>query len=139
MPEQIFNQTNYQGPPTAALSYYQDNRTASENNTMGKVTYNIPESLLNEKKLMLVIKTHLGTRHKDNDFASYDALRMSEETQHTYILNSSGKLSETIQTITSNATTNRNMNLVNLVIPFSVFVNADDTHNIWVKFSTRVN
>ncbi|MBP9104484.1 MAG: RICIN domain-containing protein [Chitinophagaceae bacterium] len=139
MPEMIYNQTNYQSPPTAALSYYQDNKTASENNTMGKVTYNIPENLLKEKKLMLVVKTFLGTRHKDNDFASFDALKMGEAIQHTYILNSSGKISETIETITDLATTNKSMNLINFVVPFSSFVHADDTHKLWVKFSTKIN
>lgn len=88
---------------------------------------------------MLVVKTFLGTRHKDNDFASFDALKMGEAIQHTYILNSSGKISETIETITDLATTNKSMNLINFVVPFSSFVHADDTHKLWVKFSTKIN
>ena len=143
MPEMLFNQTNHEGPPTAALSYYQDNPSASNNNQMGKVTYNIPETLLKEKKLMLVIKTYLGTRHKDNDFASYDALKMSEETQNTYILDYRNTRSETIETITDLAAVSNNskaaMILVGHIIPSAIFARADDTHKIWVKFSTKIN
>lgn len=139
MPELIYNQTNFQGPPTAGLSYYQDNRNASANSQMGKVTYNIPETLLKEKKLMLVIKTFVGTRHKDNDFASYDALRMGEEKRETYILDYRASRTETIEAITDLASTNQSMNLINLVIPFSNFARADDTHKLWVKFSCKRN
>jgi hypothetical protein len=143
MPELIYNQINHEGPPTAALSYYQDNPTASANNQMGKVTYNIPESLLKEKKLMLVVKTYLGTRHKDNDFASYDALRMKEETTSTYILDSRVSRSESIQTITDLASNSLDskvdMFLLGHIIPSAVFGKADDTHKIWVKFSCKKN
>jgi hypothetical protein len=139
MPEAIYNQPNYNNPPTAGLSYYQDNISNNNNSQMGKVTYNIPESLLKNKKLMLVVKTNLGTRHKDNDFASYDALKMAEEIRNTYILDYRSSRSETIETITDLASTNQAMNLLNLVIPFSVFQRADDTHKIWVKFSCKRN
>ena len=144
MPEMLFNQINHEGPPTAALSYYQDNPAASNNSQIGnKVTYNIPESLLKEKKVMLVVKTYLGTRHKDNDFASYDALRMREEFQTTYILDARITRSETIQTITEDASVSgkskADMVLLAHIIPTALFIRADDTHNIWVKFSTKIN
>ncbi len=143
MPEMIYSQTNYEGPPTAALSYYQDNPNASANNQMEKVTYNIPESLLKDKKVMLVVKTYLGTRHKDNDFASFDALRMKEEVQNTYILDARSSRTETIQTITEDASVSGkskvDMVLLSLIIPSALFTKADDTHKIWVKFSTKIN
>ncbi len=139
MSELVYNQTNYQGPPTAGLSYHQDNHTASNNSQMGKVTYNIPEILLKEKKLMLVVKTFLGTRHKDNDFASFDALKMGEEKTDTYILDYRATRTETIEAITDLASTNKSMNLINLIIPFSNFAHADDTHKLWVKFSCKRN
>lgn len=139
MSELVYNQTNYQGPPTAGLSYHQDNRTASNNSQMGKVTYNIPESLLKEKKLMLLVKTFLGTRHKDNDFASFDALKMATEKTDTYILDYRATRTETIEAITDLANTNQSMNLINLIIPFSNFARADDTHKLWVKFSCKRN
>lgn len=143
MPEMIYNQTNHDGPPTAALSYYQDNVNAAANNQMGKVTYNIPEILLKEKKLMLVVKTYVGTRHKDNDFASYDALRMGEVVQNTYILDYRSTRSETIQTITDLAArsdqSTADMILLGHIIPSAIFARADDTHNIWVKFTCKKN
>lgn len=143
MPEMIYNQINHEGPPTAALSYYQDNPNASANNQMGKVTYNIPENLLKEKKVMLVVKTYLGTRHKDNDFASYDALRMKEEAQNTYILDYRNSRSETIQAITEDASVSGkskvDMVLLSHIIPSALFTRADDTHKIWVKISTKIN
>ncbi len=139
MSELVYNQTNFQGPPTAGLSYHQDDRNASANSQMGKVTYNIPEILLKEKKLMLVVKTFLGTRHKDSDLSSFDALKMSEEQRNTYILDYRSSRTETIEAITDLANTNQNMNLLNLVIPFSNFARADDTHKIWVKFTCKKN
>ncbi len=139
MSELVYNQTNFQGPPTAGLSYYQDDRNASANSQMGKVTYNIPEILLKEKKLMLVVKTFIGTRHKDSDLSSYDALKMSEEQRSTYILDYRASRTETIEAITDLANTNQNMNLLNLVIPFSNFARADDTHKLWVKFTCKKN
>jgi len=143
MPEMIYNQTNHDGPPTAALSYYQDNPAASARNEMGKVTYNIPETLLKQKKLMLVVKTYIGTRHKDNDFASYDALRMQQETQSTYILDYRTTRSETIQTITDLASransSTADMILLGHIIPSAIFARADDTHKLWVKFSCKIN
>jgi len=143
VPEMIYNQTNYQGPPTAALSYYQDNPSASNNSQIGKVTYNIPESLLKEKRVMLIVKTYLGTRHKDNDFASYDALRMAEEKQSSYILDYRSSRSETIEVITDLAAVSDGskaaMFLVGHIIPSAVFARADDTHKIWVKFSCKRN
>jgi len=143
MPEMIYNQTNHDGPPTAALSYYQDNINAAANNQMGKVTYNIPEILLKEKKLMLVVKTYVGTRHKDNDFASYDALRMGEVVQNTYILDYRSTRTETIQTITDlasrSAGSTADMILLGHIIPSAIFARADDTHNIWIKFTCKKN
>jgi hypothetical protein len=143
MPEMIYNQTNHDGPPTAALSYYQDNPAAAAGTQMGKVTYNIPESLLKEKKVMLVVKTYIGTRHKDNDFASYDALRMQQETQHTYILDYRSNRAETIQTITDLASRSNqstaDMILLGHIIPSAIFARADDTHKLWVAFTCKRN
>jgi len=139
MPELIYNQTNYNNPPTEGLSQYQDPLAASANNVLGKVTYNIPEELLKSKKLMLVVKTNIGTRHKDNDFATYDALKMKEETQDTYILDSRKTRTETIQKITDLTASGRNMHLQDFVIPFAVFQRTDDTHKLWAKFSCKIN
>ena len=139
MPELLYNQTNYSNPPTAGLSYHQDNRTASANSQMGKVAYNIPESLLTGRKVMLVVKTNVGTRHKDNDFASYDALKMKEEVTNTFILSNTRNRTETIETITDLTTSDRDMHFRDFIIPFSVFQRTDDTHKIWTKFSCKIN
>jgi hypothetical protein len=134
MPELIYNQPNYQNPPTAALSYYQDNRTASNTSQMGRVTYNLPETLLKAKKLMLIVKTNLGTRHKDNNFATYDALRMAEETTQSFILFNGGQ-TEIIEAITDLSASSRDMHIQDWVIPFAAFQRTDDTHKLWVKIT----
>lgn len=139
MSELLYNQTNMDSPPTAGLSYHQDNRNASANSQMGKVTYNIPESLLKEKKLMLIVKTFIGTRHKDHDIASYDALRMSEESSSSYILDYRATRTEMIEAITDVAAAGKPMYLANLVLPGAGFSRADDTHKLWVKFSCKRN
>lgn len=139
MPELIFQETNYNNPPTAGLSYYQDDRTAAVNNQMGKVTYNIPDSLLINRKIMLIVKTNLGTRHKDNDFASFDALKMKEQIVSTFIVNGQKK-TETIQSITDLNSSDRNMGLSSgYSIPGNNFQHTDDTHKIWVTFTCKKN
>jgi hypothetical protein len=137
MSELLYQQTNYQNPPTAALSKYQDD--VNGNSQMGKVTYNIPENLLLNKKLMLVVKTNVGSRHKDNDFASYDALRMKEEVQSTFILDSRANRTETVEAITDLTASSRDLHFLDTVIPFAAFQKTDDTHKIWVKISCKKN
>jgi hypothetical protein len=136
MPEFVYNQLNYLSGPTAGLSYYQDNRTEAAKNEMSKVTYNIPENLLNNRKVMLVVKTYLGTRHKDSDLSSYDAVKMKQESQTTYILDNRVSRTETIQGITE-----RYFNDMILIggppIHNSVFQQGDDTHKLWVAITCK--
>lgn len=142
MQQAVYVQKNYQSPPPIALSFYQDNVSNAGNNEMGKVTYNIPEALLLQKRVMLVVKTNIGTRHKDNNFATYDCLKMEKEIQSTFILGTgTGNkylLEGTdgqIQVNTDQASSGRNMHIQDMIIPFAIFQNTDDTHKIWVKLS----
>jgi hypothetical protein len=135
MRENMYAQSDYRYPPTAALSYYQDNRAEAANDVLGKVMYNIPEDLLNKRKVMLIVKTFLGTRHKDNDLASYDALRMRDPETSSYTLDNRASRSEMIQTITYKK--GDPMVLGPLQIPPSVFAGSDDTHKIWVAFTVK--
>jgi len=139
--EFLFNQRNATAPSPIALSYYQDNLSTDINNQIGKVTYNIPEILLKEKKVMLIVKTNLGTRHKDNDFASYDILYMKNEIRNTYILNFNRTRSETINAITDiSAAYDHTVDIEGFVYSITDHLpRKDDTHKIWVKFSTRIN
>ena len=137
MSELLYQQTNFRNPPTAALSKYQDNINSTVQ--MSKVTYNIPENLLINKRLMLVVKTNVGSRHKDNDFASYDALKMKEEVQSTFILDNRATRTETIETITDLSSSTRDMHFLDTMIPFAIFQKTDDTHKIWVKISCKKN
>ncbi|MBN8674549.1 MAG: RICIN domain-containing protein [Chitinophagales bacterium] len=134
-PEYVFNQLNYLSAPTEGLSYYQDNRADAAKNEMEKVTYNIPEDLLNNRKVMLVIKTYLGTRHKDSDLSSYDAVKMKQEKQSTYILDNRISRTETIQAITDRYF--NNMTLTGSTINGSLFEQGDDTHKLWVTFTCK--
>lgn len=134
-PEYVFNQLNYLSAPTEGLSYYQDNRTDAAKNEMEKVTYNIPEDLLNNRKVMLVIKTYIGTRHKDSDLSSYDAVKMKQEKQSTYILDNRASRTETIQAITERYF--NNMTLTGSTINGSLFEQGDDTHKLWVTFTWK--
>lgn len=136
MPELLFNQQNYQSPPPVAISY-RTNMDFAANNQVGKVTYNVPEVLLQQRRLMLVVKTHLGTRHKDNDFATFDCLGMPQEIQSAYILSSDASLRETIQASTDLSASGRDMHFQDFVVPFAIFQRTDDTHRIWVGISAN--
>jgi hypothetical protein len=141
MPEILFNQPNYASPSVNGIDYYRSNLANPANDNWGgemaKVTYNIPQTLLGRRKIMLVVKTNLGTRHKDNDLASYDAIRMQEEVTNRYIINSSS--SQTIQsTAAANNTPHRNMVFGDVSIPNGVF-GGDDAHRLWVKISFMQN
>lgn len=136
MAEYIYNQLNYVSAPTEGLSYYQDNRADAANNVMGKVTYNIPEDMLNNRKIMLVVKTYLGSRHKDSDLSSFDAVKMKQEIQSTYILDNRNSRAETIQGITE-----RYFNDMILTgsppISKSLFQQGDDTHKFWITVTCK--
>jgi len=138
MPERLFNETNYGSAPTIALSKFQDDAAPYDKDEMGKVTYNIPENLLLAKRLKLIIKTNLGTRHKDNDFASYDALKMKEEKRNEYRPMGNSVLSETILATTDLTASTRDMHINDLVIPFAVFQRTDDIHKLFVKFTAKI-
>lgn len=135
MPEFIYNQQNYVSAPTEGLSYYQDNRTDAAKNEMGKVTYNIPESLLANKKIMLVVKTYLGSRHKDGDLSSYDAVKMKQEKQSTYILDNRISRTETIQGVTERYY--NDMTLTGSTINAAIFQSGDDTHKLWIAITCK--
>jgi len=144
MQQFVYLQKNYNNPPPIGLAFYEDKIVLSENNEMGKVTYNIPVSLLQQKRIMLVIKTNVGTRHKDNDFATYDYLKMETEKQSTIILETNAGSRDLIpgkegfiMVNTDPASSNRNFHIQDIVIPFAVFQRTDDTHNIWLKISCK--
>lgn len=142
MSELLYNEPNYSGPPTAAVDYHGWNLGNSTNaniitTDMGKVTYNIPERLLINRKAMLVVKVYLGTRHKDNDFASYDAIRMQEEITRSFTVNSSGGTTQLIQTTAAaNSHIRSSMVVAGTRIPAATF-GGDDTHNVWVRILTN--
>lgn len=136
MPEFVYNQGNYISAPTEGLSYYQDNRADAANNVMGKVTYNIPEHLLNNRKVMLLVKTYLGSRHKDSDLSSYDAVKMKQETQSTYVLDNRNSRTETMQGITERY--HNDMILIGSPpINKSLFQQGDDTHKLWIAITCK--
>lgn len=140
MSQKVFNQLNYQSPPPVAFSFYQEKPGNTE---MSHVTYNISESLLQQRKIMLVVKTNVGTRHKDNDFATYDCLKMEDEKESTFILDMAaisgamGDKGQTIQVNTDQASSGRSMHIQDMVIPFAIFQNTDDTHKIWINISFK--
>lgn len=133
-PEFLFKQSNYHNPSTTAISYYQDNLTLAANGTMGTVTYNIPEALLNNRRVMLVIKAYLGTRHKDSDLSSYDALRMKEEKQFTFILENKSFRQELLQDVTERM--GSEMKLSGITIPGNIF-GGDDAHRLLIAVSWK--
>lgn len=135
MKENLYYEREHRFPPTAALSYYQDNRTEAANDVLSKVTYNIPENLLTGRKVMLVVKSFLATRHKDNDFASYDGLRMAETETSTFTLDTRAKRSETMQFITRRR--GDDMVFGGERAPRQMFQGSDDTHKIWVAFTIK--
>lgn len=137
-PEFLFQETNSNSPPTSAVSYYQERRAALNNSVAGKITYNIPEAFLQQGKVMLIVKTYLGSRHKDSDLSSYDALGMKEQVQSTFIINSGRLPSETIQVNTDLTTTFSGMG-IELIGVSPTGPRTDDTHTMWVKFSCKIN
>jgi hypothetical protein len=135
----LYNQNNHQSPPPIALSQYQDNVQNTGGNQMGKVTYNIPEGLLQNKKVMLVLKINMGSRHKDNDFATFDYLAMENERSFSWVLDNQNSRNETAQVNTDQNYSGRDKHILDWVVPFHFFKNTDDTHNIWVKINCKKN
>lgn len=134
--EVLYSEKETSAPPPIARSHYQEPAPTNPE-IMNTVTYNIPEKLLNDKKIMLVVKTQLGTRHKDNDFASYDFLCMEKEKRSTYLLGNKANTPISIKVNTSENYSGRDLHINDLVIPFAIFQNTDDTHYIWTQINCK--
>ena len=102
------------------LSYFEDRLDTPE---MSKITFNVPEHLLINRRVLLEVYIALQTGHKDNDFASYDFLQMRQK-KEVYILNNEGGRTEIIQGSTD---------------PSQSINNSDDIHKIWVSITCKKN
>ncbi|GEM_PF-2815499 len=132
----IFDQNDKDAPPPIALSHYQSNTSVAANEVMNSLTFNVPSVLLETGKIMLVVRIQLGTRHKDNDFASYDFLCMEQPIERSFVLNSTYKKID-IKTNTNEKYSGRDLHINDMTIPFAVFRRTDDTHNIWVHLTCK--
>ena len=139
----LFIERDYAKPPATAFSYYQDNLTTNLNKPpFNTVTFKVDEAALKRGKVRLVITTYLATRHKDNDFATYDGLKMNDKLTSIYVLDKS--VNRTVL-INYNAVGKPGMQML-MPIPGTVrseiyptdFYKSDDTHKIWINFTYRV-
>lgn len=131
--EALFEQSNFESPPPIALSYYQDNRSNASNDVINSITYNIPLSKLNDGKVMLILETEIGTRHKDNDFATYDLLYMKNTNVSRFLLKDVNSQQFTVKVNTDENYSERDYHFLDDIIPMHKLIETDDTHFIWVQ------
>jgi hypothetical protein len=133
----LFIEKNFDKPPFIGVDRFGSPRSSYENSKMKTVTFNVDETLLKSSKLMLVLKTNLGTRHKDNNFASYDILRMKEMVENSVIINDKLPRKEEIRYNTDVSASDRSMHIMDLMIPHNVFFRTDDEHRLWVGLTIK--
>jgi hypothetical protein len=133
----LFIEKNYSSPPLIGANMFGSARSSYENSKMNTVTFNVDETLLKSNKIMLIIKSNLGTRHKDNDFASYDILRMKEQMESSFVINDRLPRKEEFRLNTDLSASDRSMHVMDFVIPGNVFNRTDDEHRLWVGITIK--
>lgn len=131
----LFSEPSYNNAPFWGRSYYQDKEPA---NRMLSLNYTIDTGVFRSNNFILKITTYLGTRHKDNDLATYDGLKMERPEVSSYRIygkNSSGirAIGHTFN-LTYKATfaPGERMEIGGETVDRNIF-RGDDTHKLWVK------
>lgn len=135
----LYVENNTQSSAPIAYSYYQDDMEEAKSETMGKVSFLVPENLLKAGRIQLELIYQLGTHHKDNDFATYDYLCMpltaKTETLDPKIADRNESQTFLIKTNTEEAESGRDVAFQDFVIPFAFLRGTDDTHFIWMHYT----
>ena len=132
----FFDKVIGRNAPFRSKSYYQDRIGVSNNEYIKRISVRVSENMVKNRRIVARVEVQLRTAHKDNDFASYDILRMSTPTSTIFYLEDLPIKEETVSVIT-----NGHSSIVRVVGGGEAEGinggNSDDTHRIWLGFTIK--
>lgn len=132
----FFDKVIGRNAPFRSKSYYQDRIGVSNNEYIKRISVRVSENMVKNRRIVARVEVQLRTAHKDNDFASYDVLRMSTPTSTIFYLEDLPIKEETVSVIT-----NGHSSIVRVVGGGEAEGinggNSDDTHRIWLGFTIK--
>ena len=133
--DSFFEKVIGRNAPFRSKSYYQDRIGISNNEYIKRISVRVSENMVKNRRIVARVEVQRKTAHKDNDFASYDILRMSSSTSTIFYLEDLPTKEETVSVIT-----NGHSNIVKTTEGEAEGINggnSDDTHRIWLGFTIK--
>ena len=116
-------------------SFYQDRIGNNDNERIKRISVRVSENMVKNRRIVAKVEVQLRTAHKDNDFATYDILRMAAPVSNIIYLEDLPTKEETISVLT-----NGHSNIVKVAGGIAEGINggnSDDTHRIWLHFTIK--
>jgi hypothetical protein len=126
--ENTFFNLPVRGPSHRSNSYYQDRRGVNDDNFIKRISVRVSENMVKNRRIVALVSCSMQTAHKDNDFASYDHLRMISPKLATFYLEDIPSKDESMSVITDGKYT------IEKEVIFTNGGNSDDSHRIWLNF-----
>ncbi len=117
-------------------SYYGDSRELDDNNYIKRISVRVSENLVKNRRIVAVVECDMKTAHKDNDFASFDRLRMArKESAYFYLEDIARK--EEVMMVKTDGYYSVFKTKGGSGVSTSFSGNPDDTHRIWLGFTIK--
>ena len=117
--------------PHQSNSYYSDRMGVNEDNFIKKISVRVSENLIKKRRVIAIVSCKMQNAHKDNDFASFDHLRMVSNESATFYLEDISSKQESMSVRTNGKYTYESGRLI------ENGGNSDDTHRIWLHFTIK--
>jgi hypothetical protein len=130
--ENLFRK-RFQEPSHRSKSYYQDRMGVSNDEYIKRISVRVSENMVKNWRIVAEVSCQIKTAHKDNDFATYDILRMISPVSTTFYLEDLPSKEESMSTITNGIST-LGHDTNGTVVEISGGRGSNDTHRIWLHF-----
>lgn len=117
-------------------SYYGDNREVDSNNYIKRISVRVSEKLVKERRIVAVVECVMKNAHKDNDFASFDHLRMTEK-KIVYFYLEDIPSKEEVMLVKTDGYYSVYTARGGTVVSSAYQGNPDDSHRIWLFFTVK--
>ena len=134
--ESFFEKVIGRNAPFRAKSFYQDRIGISNDEYIKRISVRVSENMVRNRRIVASVEAQLRTAHKDNDFATYDILRMISSASTVFYLEDLPTKEESMSVVTTGHSS---------IVPvrgggeqeLSGGGNSDDTHRIWLHFTIK--
>lgn len=129
----LFYSNPLNGVAHRSNSYYQDRMGVNEDNFIKKVNVRVPEQKVKNRRIVAVVTSEIQTAHKDNDFATYDRLRVKMGRNSFFYLEDIPVKNESTM-ITTDGRYIIDERTGSMIINGG---NSDDSHRVWLYFTIK--